>query len=34
VRRRRELKALHSRTERYADEFAVRELLKLRREAI
>jgi hypothetical protein len=30
VRRRRELKALHSRTEKFADEFAVRELLKLR----
>jgi hypothetical protein len=32
VRRRRELKALHSRTEKYADEFAIRELLKLRRD--
>jgi hypothetical protein len=30
VRRRRELKALHSRTEKFADEFAIKELLKLR----
>lgn len=34
VRRRRELKALHSRAEKYADTFAVQELLKLRQEGL
>ena len=33
VRRRRELKAIHSRAERHADNFAIQELLKLREKA-
>lgn len=34
VRRRRELKAIHSRSENYADNFAIKELLKLRQKGL
>ncbi|MFZ6016246.1 MAG: hypothetical protein ACOYU0_01270 [Nitrospirota bacterium] len=34
VRRRRELKALHSEVEKYADDFAIQEILRLRQERL